>query len=112
MDNCGLGGVTDVDSSGQFLLWVTRWGEKTRIYAVSISDRKCVSLLPGIVTFTATFAYSFLYAVASRGEVTIFRQPWREGKIIGSPPSRVAWRFATPYETISQPSPGRSAQPW
>jgi hypothetical protein len=27
---------------------------------------------------------SCLYAVASRGEVTIYRQPWRDGRIIGA----------------------------
>jgi hypothetical protein len=57
---------------------------------VSISDRKCISLLPGAVTFSATFGRdgkSFLYTVASRGEVTIFRQPWKDGKTI----RQIAW---------------------
>jgi hypothetical protein len=43
-------------------------------------------LLPGVLTSAATFARdgkSFLYAVASRGEVTIYRQAWKEGKLIG-----------------------------
>jgi len=104
MDNCGAGGVTDVDTSGQFLLWVTMWGEKIGIYEVSISDRKCISLLPGAGTLGATFARdgkSFLYAVASRGEVTIFRQPWREGKIIGAPQValQVPFAFDLPYRS-------------
>jgi hypothetical protein len=61
---------------------VVQSGEKTGINEVSISDRKCISLLPGAVTFSATFGRdgkSFLYTVASRGEVTIFRQPWKDG---------------------------------
>jgi hypothetical protein len=56
-------------------------------------------LLPGIATFTATFARdgkSFLYAVASRGEVTIFRQPWRGGKLIGAPQVALKVPFAFP----------------
>jgi len=51
-------------------------GEKTGIYEVSIFDRKCISLLPGVVTFNTILARdgkSFLYAVASGGEVTIYR---------------------------------------
>jgi hypothetical protein len=54
---------------------------------VSISERKCISLLTGVVTFGAVFTHdgnSFLYAVASRGEVTIYRQPWKDGKNIGA----------------------------
>jgi hypothetical protein len=48
--------------------------------------RKCIPLLPGIATLGVTLARdgkSFLYAVASRGEVTIYRQPWKDGKTIG-----------------------------
>jgi len=68
---------------------------------LSISDRKCIPLLPGIVTFSATFARggkSFLYAVTSRGEVTIYRQPWSEGNIIGKPEVALKVPFAFPLE--------------
>ena len=35
--------------------------------------------------FQAQYASkSFLYAVASRGEVTIYRQPWTDGNLIGA----------------------------
>ena len=47
-DNCGL--VTGIDPGGQYLLGAVLGGEKTGIYEVSISDRKCISLLPGVVT--------------------------------------------------------------
>ena len=99
MDNCGL--VTDVDPGGQYLLGVVQFGEKTGIYEVSISDRKCILLLPGIVTSNATFARdgkSFLYAVASRGEVTIYRQPWKDGKSIGAPQVALKVPFAFPLD--------------
>ena len=80
--------VTDIDPGGQYLLGFVEQGEKAGIYEVSTSDRKCIPLLPGVVTLNLTFAgdgKSFLYAVASRGEVTIYRQPWRDGKLIGAP---------------------------
>ena len=86
VDNCGA--VSDADPGGQYLLGVAWNGEKTGIYEVSISDRKCIPLLPGVVTVYASIAHdgkSFLYAVASRGEVTIYRQPWKDGKTIGAP---------------------------
>ena len=54
VDNCGV--VSDIDLRGQYMLEVVASGEKTGIYEVSMSDRKCISLLPGVVTFTVVFA--------------------------------------------------------
>jgi len=99
VDNCGL--VSDIDPSGEYLVEVVDRGEMTGIYEVSTSDRKCIPLLPGAVTVNATFApdgKSLLYAVASRGEVTIYRQPWREGKIIGAPQVALKVPFAFPLK--------------
>jgi len=97
VDNCGV--VTDIDPGGQFLLSSVVGGEKTGMYEVSISDKKCIPLLPGVVTFIASFARdgkSFLYPVASRGEVTIFRQPWRDGKLTGAAQVALKVPFAFP----------------
>ena len=96
-DSCGI--VTDADASGQYLLSVvwSGWPGETGIYEVSISDRKCIPLLPGVVTAYATISRdgkSFLYAVASRGEVTIYRQPWKDGKTIGAPQVALKAPFA------------------
>jgi serine/threonine protein kinase/Tol biopolymer transport system component len=89
----------DADPSGQYLLGGILTGEKTGIYQLSFSDRKCITLLPGVTTFGVSFARdgkSFLYAVASRGEVTIFRQPWRDGKITGAPQVALKIPFTFP----------------
>ena len=97
VDECGT--VTDADPGGQYLLGALPLGERTGIYEVSIRDRKCTPLIPGVVTFSAAFARdgkSFLYAVASRGEVTIFRQPWRDGKLIGASQVALKVPFAFP----------------
>jgi serine/threonine protein kinase len=99
VDNCGL--VTDIDPSGQYLLGAVPSGEKTGIYEVSISDRKCIPLLPGVVTLPSTFSRdgkSFLYAVASRGQVTMYRQPWKDGKTIGAPQVALKVPFTFPLE--------------
>jgi serine/threonine protein kinase len=99
VDNCC--NVSDADPGGQYLLGVVSRGEKTGIYEVSTSDRECTLLLPGAVTFAAIFARdgkSFLYAVASRGEVTIFRQPWRDGKLIGAAQVALRVPFAFPLQ--------------
>jgi serine/threonine protein kinase len=97
VDDCGE--VVDADPRGQYLLGEEYSGEKTGIYEASISDRKCTLLLPDAVTFGAIFARdgkSFLYAVASRGEVTIYRQPWRDGKLIGAAQVALRVPFAFP----------------
>jgi hypothetical protein len=68
---------------------------------VSISERKCIPLLPGVVTFGVTFARdgkSFLYAVPSRGQVTIYRQPWSDGELTGSPQVALKVPFAFPLD--------------
>jgi len=85
VDKCGF--VTDAHPSGQYLLSVQPEGEGTGIYEISVSDRKCTPLLTGVVTYDATFAgdgRSFLYTALSHGEVAIYRQPWKDGKLAGS----------------------------
>jgi serine/threonine protein kinase len=104
VDSCGTGIVTDADPSGQYLLFVVRSGEKTGICEISISDRKCISLLPGALTFLAKFARdgkSYLYAVASHGEVTIYRQPWKDGKNVGTPQAALKVPFTFPLSYYS-----------
>jgi len=101
LDKCCL--ATDADPSGNYLLGSIFYGEKSGIYEVPISQRKCIVLLPGVVTFGALFARdgkSFLYAVASRGEVTIYRQPWSDGKLIGSPQVALKLPFAFPLDYL------------
>ncbi len=97
VDNCGIAG--GADPGGQYLLSVVTSGEKMGINEVSISDKKCISLLPGVVTLNATFARdgkSFLYAVASSGEATIYRQSWKNGKEIGEPQVALRAPFVFP----------------
>ena len=60
VDNC-CDAWADADPGGNYLLGVVQGGENTGIYEVSISDRKCIPLVPGRVTFTA-----ILRAMASR----------------------------------------------
>ena len=44
---------------------------------------------------------SFLYAVASRGEVTIYRQPWSDGKLVGASQVALKIPFAFPIRYFS-----------
>jgi Tol biopolymer transport system component/predicted Ser/Thr protein kinase len=90
--DCGT--ATDIDPSGQFLLSVE---SSKGVYEISILDKKCITLVPDAVVKSAIFArdgMSFLYATDSHGEVTILRQPWRHGKLIGVPQVALKVPFA------------------
>ena len=39
---------------------------------------------------------SFLYAIPSRHDVSIYRQPWQDGKLIGKPQIALKLPFAFP----------------
>jgi hypothetical protein len=65
VEKCGF--AYDIDPGGKYLLALFTFGEKTGVYEVPISERKCISLLPGAAS-GAIFARdgkSSLHAVAS-----------------------------------------------
>jgi Tol biopolymer transport system component len=94
----GCGHAFDIAPSGQYLLTVVLGGNPG-ISEFSLADKKCVPLLPGVSTFGIDFAIdgkSFLYAVPSQHEVTIYRQVWQDGKMIGQPQVAAKLPFAFP----------------
>jgi hypothetical protein len=96
-DSCGS--AFDVAPSGQYLLTEFARGEKLGLYEYSLSEKKCISLLPGVKTFGILFApdgKSFLYAVPAQHDVTIYRQNWQDGKLIGQPQVALKLPFAFP----------------
>jgi Tol biopolymer transport system component len=98
----GCGFAFDVTPGGQYLLDVILAGDKTGIFEFSVSDGKCISLLPGVVTFSVSFSRdgkSFLYAVPSRHDVKIYRQFWQDGKLIGQPQVALKLPFAFPLNS-------------
>jgi serine/threonine protein kinase/Tol biopolymer transport system component len=96
-DSCGS--AFDVAPSGQYLLTEISSGERLGLYEYSVSDKKCISLLPGVGTFGILIApdgKSFLYAVPAHHDVTIYRQLWQDGKLIGRPQVALKLPFAFP----------------
>jgi serine/threonine protein kinase/Tol biopolymer transport system component len=92
VESCGFAAESSPD--GKYLLGFETRGGRAGIDQLSLSDNKCAALVPGVSTFGVLFApdaKSFLYAVASRGEMTIYRQPWRDGKLAG--PAQVALKL-------------------
>jgi len=102
MLTAGCGFVVDVTPDRQYLLSLSRIGERAGIYEFSLTDRKCTQLLPAVATFGLVFSpdgKSFLYAVPSRSEVTIYRQPWRDGKLTG--PTQVALKLPFAFPLVA-----------
>ncbi len=95
----GCGFAFDAAPGGNFLITIVGVGERAGIYELSLADKKCISLLPGVVTFGIAFApdgKSFTYAVPSQHDVTIYRQAWQDGKLIGQPQVALTLPFAFP----------------
>jgi len=94
-ESCG--GATDISPHGRYLIGVVLWGDKTGIYQFSIGEKKCTLFKSGTATYIARFApdgKSFLYSFTSRGQTKVYRQPWRNGNIIGSESIALEFPFA------------------
>ena len=84
---------------GKYLLAVKGSGKETGIWAISIPERKKISLLPGVDTFivrAAADGKSFLYPVQGKGEIIFYRQGFEEGKLVGQPKVALKLPFAFP----------------
>jgi eukaryotic-like serine/threonine-protein kinase len=80
----GCGDVLDTSPDGKYLLSADTAGGGVGVGQISVSDRKCTVLMPDLATVITHFSpdgKSILYLAASRGETTIYRQPWRDGKL-------------------------------
>jgi serine/threonine protein kinase/Tol biopolymer transport system component len=94
-ENCGMG--VDVSPDRKFLIGTVIWGDNPGIYQYSLADNKCTKFKSGITTYFTMFAKdgkSFLYSLASHGETTIWRQPWRNGVALGAPVPALKLPFA------------------
>jgi len=100
VENCGIAFETSTD--GKYLLTLVGAGSRVGVYEVSIPDKTCTALLPGVVTFGIAMSpdgNSFLYAVPSERDVSIHRQPWRDGKLTG--PNQVALKIPFAFSLLA-----------
>jgi serine/threonine protein kinase/Tol biopolymer transport system component len=96
-DTCGF--AFGVAPDGKYLFTLLGGGGKVGIYQLSLADGACTPLVQGVVTFgvvNGKDGKSFLYAIPSQQDVTIYRQGWQDGKSIGKPQVALKLPFAFP----------------
>jgi len=96
-DTCGF--AFQVAPGGKYLFTLRGGVGNVGIYQLSLADLKCTVLVPGAVTFgvvTGKDGKSFSYAIPSQQDVTIYRQGWVDGKLVGKPHVALKLPFAFP----------------
>ena len=96
-DACGF--AFAVAPGGKYLLTLRGGVGNVGIYQLSLADLKCAVLVPGAVTFgivNGKDGKSFSYAIPSQQDVTIYRQGWVDGKLVGKPQVALKLPFAFP----------------
>jgi serine/threonine protein kinase len=95
-DDCGA--IWDTSPDGKYLISSLSSGtQNLGVSEFSLADRKCIPIMPELNTLVVHFSSdnkSILYLGASRGETTIYRVPWHDGKITGPPQPAVKLPFA------------------
>jgi serine/threonine protein kinase len=93
----GCGAVFDLSPDGKYLLSSQPSGQGQGVSEYSLTEHKCIFLMPESNAFVVHFSSdgkSILYLVASRGETTIYRVPWHDGKLTGAPQAAAKLPFA------------------
>jgi serine/threonine protein kinase len=93
----GCGYAMDSFPDGKYLLMSMMFGDKLGIFELSVIDKKCTPLVPNVVTFLPRISSDgkyVLYTVSTRGEVTLYRVPWLDGKVTGTPQTVLKLPFA------------------
>jgi Tol biopolymer transport system component len=93
----GCGSVFDSSPNGKFLLSSGIAGAGVGLGQISVVDRKCIVLASAIkpaMTHFSSDGKSILYLLSSRGETTIYRQPWQNGQLSGAAQTAIKLPFA------------------
>jgi serine/threonine protein kinase len=96
-DTCGF--AFSVAPGGKYLFTLLGGVGKVGLYQLALADGTCTALVPGVVTFgvvNGRDGKSFTYAIPSQQDVTIYRQGWEDGKVVGKPQVALKLPFAFP----------------
>jgi serine/threonine protein kinase len=95
VENCDY--AIDISPDGEYLFTTSVGQRRMGVGQISVVNRQCTALMPGLRTLMVRFSKdgkSILYMTASRGEATIYRQAWRDGKLLGPAQPAVKLPFA------------------
>ncbi|MGA8103415.1 MAG: hypothetical protein WB869_14745 [Candidatus Acidiferrales bacterium] len=96
VDNCGA--VWDASPDGKYLISsLSTEAQTIGVSEFSLADHKCTRILPELNTLNVHLfpdGKAILYLAASRGETTIYRQPWHDGTLTGPAQPAVKLPFA------------------
>ncbi len=96
-EGCGFSMAESQDE--KHLLMTGLRGEQLGLFDLSIPDKKCTVLVPGVTSFFPHFSRDgkyVLYTLSTRGEVTLYRLPWLDGKAAGPVQTVLKLPFAFP----------------
>lgn len=82
----GCGFVIDVSPDGKYLLTSTIDRDPTGIFALRIADKTCIPVVTNVLSFVPRFSTdgrSIVYTTSARGEVSVNRVGWSDGKPVG-----------------------------
>jgi serine/threonine protein kinase len=89
--------VWDASPDGKYLISTGSPAQQQGLTEYSLPEHKCTTLVPDLSSLVVHFASdgkSILYLVAARGETTIYRVPWHDGKLTGPPEVAAKLPFA------------------
>jgi len=92
--------TSEVSPDGKYLFGRIQQGAAAGIYQYSIAEQKKTKLT-SVVTFLVRMSpdgKSLLYATAGKGQITVYRQNWTDGKLVGEPQIALQLPFAFPLE--------------
>lgn len=80
--------LTDITNDGKYLLGVRDLSDNPGIYQISVSDQKATLINENANSLTTYFSEdnkAIIYTLATPEEITIYKLPWENGKVMGSP---------------------------
>jgi len=95
MEDCGA--AEDVSRNGRYLLSSNAPEGGVGAFLISVADRKCLPVFPNLSSLEFHFSpddKAILYAVAEQNTIVIYRQPWKDGQLVGSPSPAIKLPFS------------------
>ncbi len=95
--DCGM--LTDLTADKKYATGAVWRGSNLGIYSFSLADQKCTPIGPGIATFFNYFSTDqkwIEWAMTGRQDMTIYRMPWRDGKVTGDKQVALKLPFSFP----------------